>query len=207
MANLRQWRKRKGLTQVDAASVLGVSQPYLSLLEKGMRPLTTALLHRMKTSAADRTALKSEKFRAQLSALGYPGFSHIARPRTKLTADVLLISVLAEPNADSRVLEALPWLIGQCVSHVPLNWLVRQGKLQNLQNRLGFILQSSNVEAPGILSAIHELEEARLLQETTLCWDSMPAATRDWMRINRTPLAEHWNILTRFQAEDIVNAA
>ena len=31
----------------------------------------------------DRTALTAEKFRARLRALGYPGFSHIARPVQK----------------------------------------------------------------------------------------------------------------------------
>ena len=52
-----------------------------------------------------------------------------------------------------------------------------------------------------------ELERARLLQEDTLCWDSMPAATREWMRANRAPLAEYWNVLTRLRAEDVHNAA
>jgi hypothetical protein len=35
----------------------------------------------------------------------------------------------------------------------------------------------------------------------------MPAATREWMRANRTPLAEHWNVLTRVRVEDAHKAA
>jgi hypothetical protein len=60
---------------------------------------------------------------------------------------------------------------------------------------------------PALSTALHELERARLLQEATLCWDSMPTATRDWMRVNRSPLAQHWNILTKLQTEDVGNAA
>ena len=52
-----------------------------------------------------------------------------------MSADVLLVLVRAEPGADSRVVEALPWLIRQYASYLGLSWLVRQGKLQNLQNR------------------------------------------------------------------------
>ena len=79
--------------------------------------------------------------------------------------------------------------------------------MQNLQNRLGFLLQVAGVHKSESLSAVRELERARLLQEDTLCWDSMPAATREWMRANRTPLAEHWNVLTRLRAEDVHDAA
>jgi predicted transcriptional regulator len=39
MADLLRWRKRNGLTQVGAASLLGVSQTYLSLLKKRCAPL------------------------------------------------------------------------------------------------------------------------------------------------------------------------
>ena len=58
-----------------------------------------------------------------------------------------------------------------------------------------------------VRSAATTSSSARLIQEDTLCWDSMPAATREWMRANRTPLAEHWNVLTRLRAEDVHNAA
>ena len=84
---------------------------------------------------------------------------------------------------------------------------MRQAKLQNLQNRLGFVLQVSAVDTPGGLTAILQLDRAQLLQEDTLRWDSMPAATREWIRANRTPLAEHWNVLTRLRAEDAHHTA
>src|ERR1039458_8897460 len=51
-----------------------------------------------------------------------------------------------------------------------------------------------------------ELEAARLLAEATFCWDSMPEATRRWMRQNRSPEASHWKVVARLRAEDLVHA-
>lgn len=208
MADLLRWRKRNGLTQVGAASLLGVSQTYLSLLEKGARPMTAELRNRMKTSAGvDRQESSHDLFRAQLSALGYPGFAHVTKARTRTRPDNFLMRVLAQPDADARVVEALPWVVATFESQFDFGAMVRQAKLHNLQNRLGFVLQVSAVDTHEGLMAVRELERARLLQEDTLCWDSMPAATREWMRANRTPLAEYWNVLTRLRAEDVPNAA
>jgi transcriptional regulator with XRE-family HTH domain len=201
MADLLRWRKRNGLTQVGAASLLGVSQTYLSLLENGARPLTAELRNRMKTSAGmDRQESSDDLFRAQLSALGYPGFAHIAKSRTRPRPGNLLMTVLAKSDVDARVVEALPWLVATFESQFDFGAIVRQAKLRNLQNRLGFVLQVAAVDAPDGLTARRDLERARLLQEDTLCWDSMPVATRGWMRANRAQLAEHWNILTRLKA-------
>lgn len=47
VTQLRRWREQNNLTQVDAARLLGVSQPYLSLLEKGVRPLRRELRDRI----------------------------------------------------------------------------------------------------------------------------------------------------------------
>ncbi len=207
--NLQRWRKRGKLTQVDAAELLGVSQPYLSLLEKGARPLTATLRSRMKAVApADRPQdLSVDRLRAQLSALGYPGFAHVAPGRPKPHPDALLLSLLATPDVDARVSEALPWLVRRHAGKMDLAWLVRQAKLKNLQNRLGFVLQTAGVKTSEFSAAIRELERARLLQESTLCWDSMPKATRDWMRSNRPSLAQHWNVLTRLEPEDAHDGA
>jgi transcriptional regulator with XRE-family HTH domain len=208
MADVLRWRKRNGLTQVAAATLLGVSQPYLSLLEKGARPLTTQLRHRMKTGAGVAEQQRSDElFRAQLSGLGYPGFAHVEKSGRKPRPDALLMAVLAQPDADARVVEALPWLITAFKDQLDFGSMVRQAKLQNLQNRLGFLLQVAGVDTPGGLLAVRELDRARLVREDTLCWESMAAVTREWMRAHRSPLAEHWNVLTRLQAEDVHDAA
>src|ERR1700732_257146 len=106
-ANLQHWRKRNHLTQVDAAVLLGVSQTYLSLLEKGARPLTARLRSRLKAvHRTRRSDSDDDRFRAQPSALGYPGFAHVRPARAKPGPDALLLSVLAAPDVDARLVEA-----------------------------------------------------------------------------------------------------
>lgn len=206
-ANLQHWRKENGLTQVDAANLLGVSQAYLSLLEKGARPLTAEIRGRVNAVRYADGVDSADRYRAQLSALGYPRFSHVKPSRPRSSPDSLLLSILSGTNVDARVVEALPWLVRRYVDQLNLVWLVRQAKLRNLQNRLGFVLQAASVDRPEFSAAVRELERARLLEEATLCWDSMPAATRGWLRTHRSPLAQHWNILTKLQTEDANNAA
>src|SRR5258708_31189905 len=108
MEDVLRWRKRNGLTQVAAASRLGVSQPYLSLLEKGARPLTAALRSRMKTGGGQGEQRTSDDlFRAQLSGLGYPRFAHVEKSRRKPRPDAPLMAILTQPDADARMVEVL----------------------------------------------------------------------------------------------------
>ena len=124
-----RWRKRNGLTQTHAASLPGVAQPYLSLLEMGARPLTAELRSRIRTSGGvSQRGAADDLFRARLSAPGYPGFAPIAGSRSRPRPDSLLMTVLARPDADARVAEALPWLATTFQSPFDFGSMVRQAK-------------------------------------------------------------------------------
>lgn len=200
--NLQQWRKRNRLTQVEAATLLGVSQPYLSLIEKGLRPLTADLRSRMRTFTQTLPPRSTEDFPSQLSALGYPAFAHVPPRGARLSPESVLISILSQPDADARVVEALPWLIRTYQDLLDFPRLARQAKLLNLQNRLGFLLQIAGTNSPALAAAKDTLDQARLLREDTLCWESMPAAAREWIRKHRSPVASHWNIVTTVPQAD-----
>jgi len=201
--DLHRWRNQRGLTQVEAARHLGVSQPYLSLLEKGARPITGKL--RARLSRPNQAAQSpDDKFRAQLSALGYAGFAHIAPARSPEPSSFLM-EAISQPDLDARITASLPWLACERAEQIDWPWLVREVKLQDLQNRLGFLTEmATRGPSPPIAveSAKDELHKARLIAEATFCWDSMPAATRDWMRQNRSPEAARWNVLTRARPQD-----
>jgi transcriptional regulator with XRE-family HTH domain len=208
---LRRWREQNNLTQVDAARLLGVSQPYLSLLEKGARPLRRELRDRLNAVRPDgeRRDTTDDRLTAQLSALGYPGFAHIDPARPAAEPTVVLLNALSQPTVDARVTEALPWLAREYADTMDWPWLVEQAKLRNLQNRLGFLIQLTNasgVSEPAMKDALNELDHARLLAEATFLWDSMPAPTRKLMRERRSPEAEHWNVLSLMQPGDSINA-
>src|SRR5437016_3879375 len=87
--DLREARRKRGWTQVETAEKLGVTQAYLSMLERGRRPLPYDLARlAVETLHAPPTALplreqafvapaQSDKLSLQLAALGYPGFAHL----------------------------------------------------------------------------------------------------------------------------------
>jgi len=92
-------------------------------------------------------------------------------------------------------------------------WLVRHAKLQDAQNRLGFLValakdlaaeRVGSESALGQLSAVEQqLEHARLAREDTLCRESMPKAERHWLKANRSALARHWNLLTGLTSDQL----
>src|SRR5260370_41773161 len=89
--DLRQGRHSKGLSQMQAAHRLGVSQPYLAMLERDQRRLTPRLVRRamrvyglspavLPHVLADQPKVNPNALVRDLGSLGYPGFSYV-RPR------------------------------------------------------------------------------------------------------------------------------
>lgn len=222
---LRHGRKQAGFTQVEAAGRLGVSQPYLSLLENGKRAFTARLARAAARlyalpptvlavpSELARGRLDSGKVVRELAALGYPGFAHVRRPTLANPAAVVL-DVVSRNDVDARLTQALPWVLARFPD---LDWkeLVSRVKLRDAQNRLGFVvtLAKELAERTSDASAVeqlrnveHELERSRLVAETTLGRDSMPESERSWLRANRPPAARHWNVLTTLTSDQISSA-
>jgi transcriptional regulator with XRE-family HTH domain len=219
---LRLGRQRAELTQAEAGARLSLSQPYLSLLERGLRPVTervgraAAKLYRLPPTALplpSGTAVQeasSKDLPRELAALGYPGYSHLkGGPRTN-PALVVLKAVSAD-ELDARLAQAVPWVLLE-YADLDWSWLSDQAKLRNRQNRLGYLVdvarelaqRQGHAESAARLASIErELEDARLASETTLGRESMPAAERKWLRTHRPPGAYHWNVLTSLRAEEL----
>lgn len=211
---LRTGREEANLTQQQAASKLGLTQAYLSMLERGRRPVTADLAAQaMKMFNLPPTALPLETdrpsaldesaFKAELGALGYPGFSYL-RGKSHYNPTRLLFLALDQDDLDRRVVEALPWL---AFSYAGLDWewLLRNAKLNDRQNRLGFVVdlaeeyaeKAGDASQKKNLSATKEvIERSRLAREDTLAHESMTQAERKWLRQNRPSKARHWNLLT-----------
>jgi transcriptional regulator with XRE-family HTH domain len=224
--DLRSGRKQRRWTQEQAALKLGVSQPYLSLLEKDVRRVPDRLARKAATlfglsatklpvetywhsvPAKDDRALASD-----LAALGYPGLSYLKSRRKRNPAEVVL-SALKTNNLDTRLAEALPWVL---LEHPELDWrwLVSAAKVNDLQNKLGFLTNVARRlaeklgknETAMLLSAQESaLERSRLVQEETLCRDSLTQAERRWLKANRSDEAKHWNLLTDLSPEHLSHA-
>jgi transcriptional regulator with XRE-family HTH domain len=223
---LKEARQYENWTQQQTAAALGVTQAYVSMLEKGRRTVTESVVRRaLKVFDLPATALplpsevapvlsRKHDFTADLVALGYPGFAYLRKKLQKNPAQVLF-DALNEPNLDARVAEGLPWLP---LTYVDLDWdwLVRNVKVYDRQNRLGFAVSLASEVAESkndservrrLRQCLQVLESARLAREDTFCHDSMTQAERKWLREHRSPVAAHWNLLTDMTGEYLAYAS
>ena len=225
---LKEARRKKNWTQEQAALALDVTQAYLSMLEKGRRPLSERFLRKavkvldlpptalplQSEQAAIPRSFQMRDFSVELGALGYPRFSYLRVRRRRNPAEVLLEG-LSQADLDARVAEGLPWL---ALTYVDMDWdwLVRNARLHDLQNRLGFALSLASEVAVGMNDRSREghlrqyvevLENSRLAREDTFCHDSMTRTERVWLREHRSPTAAHWNLLTDMKGEHLAYAS
>jgi len=227
---LREARLSKRWTQQQAAQALGVTQAYWSMLEKGRREVPKSFVCRaMKAlklpatvlplpseSPLDHVRAGRNDFGAELGALGYPAFAYLGK-KTKVNPALLLFGALNERYLDSRVAEGLPWL-ALTYADMDWNWLVRNAKVCDRQNRLGFVVSlaaelaesdpaSNSDKVRKLRECQRSLEAARLQAEDTLCHDSMTNAERTWLREHRSPVAAHWNLVTDLRKEHLAYAS
>lgn len=224
---LREGRKRKKWTQQVAASKLGVSQPYLALMESEGRRVPEKLARKaaalyglslillpVETDWSKVPSCKQHDIALYLSGLGYPGMTYL-RPAKKKNPAVVLFEALNCDDLESRLAEALPW-VALKYPDLDWKWLITAAKTRNLQNRLGFVTsiarrlaEQHGNQSVSICLRQHEavLERARLVHEDTLCRQSLSEAERRWLRRNRPVVARHWNLLTDLSPEHLSYAA
>jgi hypothetical protein len=123
----------------------------------------------------------------------------------------VLLAALARPDLDSRVAEALPWLLLN-YPELDNDWLVTKARLLNLTNRLGFVVDlarrvaesGEKTDSPryhALTQLSDSLRLSRLDVEDTLGQKSLTDAERDWLRANRSEEAKFWHLLTDWRPE------
>lgn len=221
---LKKARCERALTQKEAAARLGVSQPYLALLENGKRNVTPQLarkavrvLHVRPTfvpcdkNAGNRRATTNSLAR-RLSALGYPGFRYMRAGWTRNPAEVLL-NALQQDELDSRVAEALPWVLLN-YSDLDSDYLLREARMSDLTNRLGFVVslamqveKQRGRDTSAVYQRLEELErlleKSRLEAEYTFGPRLNSTRQQEWVRRNRSAEAEKWHVLTTWRPEHL----
>ena len=220
-AELKCARKASSWTQAQAATRLGVTQAYLSMVERGERAVSSELASRVvEVFDVPATALPLAEyqkrvrnagfFQSMLGTLGYPGFAYLHGP-VRLNPVKVLMEALDSDDLDSRVTEALAWLL-LAYPHLDWDWLTANAKLRDRQNRLAYVVELARQAAEKAGSSMLEtelavrvarLESSRLAKEDTLCRESMTRAERAWLREHRPKSAEHWNLLTDLTVEQL----
>ena len=221
---LREARRLKGWTQHQAAAKLGVSQTYLSLLEHGRRPVTKYLLSAVERhldvpatelpADTPKRVVNAQRLAEALGSLGYPGFEYLKRGRRWNPAQVLLVA-LQQPDLETRLVEALPWVVAR-YQNLDWEWLLDRAKVHDLQNRLGFLVtlarrvaerKREDATSARLATLEQRLDRSRLAREDTLCRESMTASERRWLAGHRPSDAQHWNLLTDLDSEHLPYAA
>ena len=127
----------------------------------------------------------------------------------------ILLATVAAGDIEVRVLEALPWLAVQ-YHNLDWEWLIRQARARDVQNRLGFVVtlarqvaeKRGDPVAAGQLNQVEEiLDRARVVREDTLCQESLSNAECRWLSEKHPAEASHWNLLTDLKAELLPYAA
>lgn len=211
---LAQGRLSKGLEQQEAAQILGVSQSYLSLLESGKRKMKQELAEKaikvfslppeilpLAEDWEDLSMLSNAELAESLATLGYPKLSHLKKGKLQNPAQVLF-SALINENLESRIVEALPWLV---FTFPELDWhnLTKYAKLFDLQNRLGFVVSlagqlakkvGSKYKQTVLLAVEENLEKSILLREDT--FSKITETEKKFLKTNRSKEARFWRVLS-----------
>jgi transcriptional regulator with XRE-family HTH domain len=221
--NFKAVRKERGWTQQNAARQLGVSQTLVSFWERGTRSPSRRCLDKLcylgvkldpvtlpMRADSDSAAVD---FAQELANLGYPGFAHYQNGAPKWNPAQLLVLALAENALDRRVAEALPWLVLR-YSEMNWEWVRREAKLRDLQNRLGFTLllgQELAVRKEGsevahqLATLEQDLRRSLLAKEDTYCNDRITRSERNWLRQHRSQEAAVWNLLSDLRPEHLAH--
>ncbi|HKT47530.1 MAG TPA: helix-turn-helix transcriptional regulator [Candidatus Acidoferrales bacterium] len=202
---LRKARVERGWSQEEAAKRLGVTQAYLSMLERGRRSAARLSRRLMHVYGLPPTVLPVTKVREDISAaglarelalLGYPGFAHLGRRGRGVNPATFLLTALGQRNLEARTAEGLPWVVLR-YPEMPADVLVREARARNLQNRLGFVVTLARRAADRneLQTLEHMLAESKLEKEDSFCKE-LNEAERRWLRKNSSREARQWNLLS-----------
>lgn len=160
-----------------------------------------------------------------LAVLGYPGFAYLTRyikfetQRERTPNPTELIQwAIAENVLNTRIMEALPWLLAAYVSRIDWKSLIDNAQKQGVQNWLGYLVclalklveskpSLSHPEAQRLLKKSSlQFQEIRHTREQTLMNEEIGPVMRTWVQANRPQEAAEWHILTTIAMDDLQHA-
>jgi len=202
---LKGARLGRGWSQQYAAARLGVTQAYLSMLERGLRNAAPLARRLMQVYGLPPTVLPVHEVREHVTAdflahevalLGYPGFAHLRGGAKRVNPAEFLLTALAQRNLEARVAEGLPWLVLR-YPDMPTDFLVREARAMNLQNRLGFVVTLGRraAQRDDLQPLEQTLADSKLEREDSFCKE-LNEAERRWLREHRSDEARQWHLLS-----------
>jgi transcriptional regulator with XRE-family HTH domain len=202
---LKTARLERGCNQRQAAVRLGVTQAYLSMLENGRRSSAPLARKLMQVYRLPPTVLPlgevpenvtGDVLARELASFEYPGFAHFRRGGRKVNPAEFLLTALAQRNLEARVAEALPWLVLR-YPDMPADFLVREARVRNLQNRLGFVVTLARraAQRDGLQPLEQTLADSKLEKEDSFCKE-LNEPERRWLQQHSSEEAKQWHLLS-----------
>lgn len=207
----------RGWKQQAAATRLGVTQAYVSMLEKGQRSPSLSFTRKlMQVYDLPPTVLPAHEVKqnvspdflaCEMALLGYPGFAHLRRGGRKMNPAEFLLAALAQRNLEARVAEGLPWVVLR-YPDMPVDWLVKTARANNLQNRLGFVvtLAKEAVQKQDLQPLEQTLADSKLAREDSFCKE-LNEPERRWLKEHSSKEAKAWNLLSDLRPGSLRYAA
>jgi len=209
---LKRARLERGWSQQEAAARLGVTQAYLSMLERGLRSPASLARKLMDVYGLPPTVLPINEVRDEVTAnslahdlalLGYPGFAHLRRGGRRVNPATFLLTTLEQRNLEARTAEGLPWLVLQ-YPDMPTEFLVRESRARNLQNRLGFVVTLGRRAAKrdDLQPLEQTLADSKLEKEDSFCKE-LNEPERRWLREHSSEEARQWHLLSDLRPDTL----
>lgn len=209
---LKTARLKRGWTQQEASDQLGVTQAYLSMLESGARnpaPLARKLMQVYDLPATVlpvsevKEDVASGSLARELAMLGHPGFAHLRTGGRSTHPATFLLTALGQRNLEARTAEGLPWVVVK-YPDMPTNYLVREARARNLQNRLGFVVTlGMRASRKNDLQPLEEtLADSKLERQDSFCKE-LNDAERQWLKEHSSEEARQWHLLSDLRPEAI----
>jgi hypothetical protein len=152
-------------------------------------------------------------FAQELSNLGYPAYGYFRTGLPTWNPAQFLVTALSQTDLDRRVAEGLPWLARRFAG-MNWEWVRREAKVRDLQNRLGFTVALARKVAEergqsDVASQLARQEEALrdslLAKEDTFSRKDMTQAERNWLHTHRSPEARAWHVLSDLATEHLAH--
>jgi transcriptional regulator with XRE-family HTH domain len=204
-SQLKPARLNLGWSQQQAAAHLGVTQAYLSMMERGLRSPASVAPRLMKVYGLSPTVLPVNEVRDEVSAdtlahelalLGYPGYAHLRKGGQAGNPASFLLTALGQRNLEARTAEGLPWVVLK-YPDMDSTFLVREARTRNLQNRLGFTVTLGRRAAnrSDLQPLEQQLVDSKLEKEDAFCKE-LNSAERKWLQGHSSAEARAWNLLS-----------
>ena len=114
-----------------------------------------------------------------------------------------VLTALGQCNLEARTAEGLPWVVLR-YPDMPIDFLVREARARNLQNRLGFAVTLGRRAAgrDDLQRLEQTLADSKLEKEDSFCKE-LNDAERRWLREHSSEEARQWHLLSDLRPDAV----